>query len=376
MTNMLNRFCQRAALCGGALALCFSLAANANEVQDANQLFKQGQYGRALDKVNGFLGHHPKDAQARFLKGLILAEQGKTNDAIGIFSALTRDYPELPEPYNNLAVLYAGQGNYDKARIALEMAIRTHPSYATAHENLGDIYAKMASQAYDRALQLDRNNKSTKTKLALIKELFSDERGRTVIPAAPETPAAAPAAPVAAQPVVTEPVVAAKPAPAPAAPAKVAVAETKPAVVAPQPVAAPQPTTAPIASKPAAAPKAAPKTAHHSSKEVIKAVHGWAAAWSAQDVKKYLSYYADDFKTPHGMSRKSWESQRQRRLTKPKYIRVRISKADVKFDDATHAVVTFHESYHASHFATATGKTLDMEYTDGRWLIREERSQH
>ena len=70
-------------------------------------------------------------------------------------------------------MLLAGQGQYEKAKVALEMAIRTHPSYATAHENLGDIYAKMASQAYDRALQLDRNNASSKTKLALIKDLVS-----------------------------------------------------------------------------------------------------------------------------------------------------------------------------------------------------------
>ena len=171
--NMLNRFCQGIALCSGSLLLCFSLSTHADEIQDINKLFKQGQQEQALGRVNAYLAGKPKDAQARFLKGLILTEQGKTSDAILIFSGLTEDYPELPEPYNNLAVLYAGQGQYDKARVALEMAIRTHPSYATAHENLGDIYAKMASQAYDRALQLDRSNTATQTKLALIKDLFT-----------------------------------------------------------------------------------------------------------------------------------------------------------------------------------------------------------
>jgi tetratricopeptide (TPR) repeat protein len=89
------------------------------------------------------------------------------------FPELTEDYPELPEPYNNLAVLYAAQADYERAKNSLEMAIRTHPSYATAHENLGDIYAKMASQAYDKALQLDKSNTSAQTKLALIRDLFS-----------------------------------------------------------------------------------------------------------------------------------------------------------------------------------------------------------
>ncbi|HXF67564.1 MAG TPA: tetratricopeptide repeat protein, partial [Burkholderiales bacterium] len=149
-------------------------AAQGDELQEANQLFKQGQLDRALERVEAFLKSRPKDARGRFLKGLILTEQNRPNEAIKAFTELTQDFPELPEPYNNLAVLYASQGQYEKARAALEMAIRTHPSYATAHENLGDIYAKMASQAYDKALQLDRSNTTARTKLNLIRELFSE----------------------------------------------------------------------------------------------------------------------------------------------------------------------------------------------------------
>ena len=170
--NALNHF-GLSAWCAAMLLLCFSVGTCADEIQDINLLFKQGQHVQALERVNTYLLTSPKDAQARFLKGLILTEQGKTNDAITVFSALTDDYPELPEPYNNLAVLYAGQGQYDKAKVALEMAIRTHPSYATAQENLGDIYARMASQAYDRALQLDNSNTGTQTKLAMIKDIFN-----------------------------------------------------------------------------------------------------------------------------------------------------------------------------------------------------------
>ena len=69
-------------------------------------------------------------------------------------------------------MLYASLGNYDKAKSALELAIHTHPSYATAHENLGDIYAQLASRAYDRALQLDKNNTTAQVKLAMVKDLF------------------------------------------------------------------------------------------------------------------------------------------------------------------------------------------------------------
>ena len=150
----LSRFFAVVAAC----ALLVSTPVLANEVQDINRQFRKGDLSGALDRANRYLAKNPKDAQARFLKGLILADQGKTNDAITVFTGLTEDYPELPEPYNNLAVLYASQSKYDAAKNALEMAIRTHPSYATAHENLGDIYAKMASIAYDKALALDSKN--------------------------------------------------------------------------------------------------------------------------------------------------------------------------------------------------------------------------
>jgi tetratricopeptide (TPR) repeat protein len=185
--KMFKQFSRAAAL---GLLLAITIPVQADDLQDANRLYKQGQHAQAMEKVNAYLVTEPKDAQARFLKGLILSEQGATADAITIFTRLTEDYPELPEPYNNLAVLYAGQGDYEKARSALEMAIRTNPTYATAHENLGDIYAKMASQAYDRALQLDKNNTNTKTKLALIRELFSNN-GRSTKPkvTAPPKPA-------------------------------------------------------------------------------------------------------------------------------------------------------------------------------------------
>lgn len=338
-----------AALLTGALLLVASLGAHADDIQDANKLFKQGQHAQAMAKVNSFLANKPKDAQARFLKGLILTEQGNAAEAIKTFSALTEDYPELPEPYNNLAVLYASQGQYDKAKMSLEMAIRTHPSYATAHENLGDIYAKMASQAYDRALQLDRSNTTTQTKLSMIQDLFASSGARTK--AAPARSAAAPASAPA-----TKPEPAAAPAAAP--------------VVASTPVAAPTPAATPA---PAATPSSS--SAANNSAEVLKAVEAWAAAWSAKDVKQYLSFYADDFKTPKGESREAWEAMRNERINNPKTIQVGISKAKVSFSDATHAAVNFHQSYRANHLNTSGSKTLLMVNTGGKWLIQEEFSK-
>jgi tetratricopeptide (TPR) repeat protein len=118
------------------ILICADSPAIADSLADAQRLLKQGLSSQALEKVDTYLAGKPKEAQGQFLKGLILAEMGRPAEAIAVFSKLTEDYPELPEPYNNLAVLYARQKQYDKARTALEMAIRTYPGYATATRTL------------------------------------------------------------------------------------------------------------------------------------------------------------------------------------------------------------------------------------------------
>jgi len=349
----------------------FSSISFADDIQDANKLFKQGQNAQALEKVNAFLATKPKDAQARFLKGLIVNEQGNATEAISIFTGLTDDYPELPEPYNNLAVLYASQGQYEKAKIALEMAIRTHPSYSTAHENLGDIYAKMASQAYDRALQLDKSNTSTQTKLALIRDLFSKTPRATkpTTVAAVTAPAETVSTPTVASPASSTPAVTTAPAVVVSKPVMVAAAPT-PVAAAPTPV-----TTAPTPVAVAKAPvKAEP--AVDVSAEVLKATRDWAAAWSAKKTDKYLSFYAKDFITPDGMSRSAWEAQRKERIAKPKSIKVEVLDAKVKEQDSKHASASFKQNYRASHLKSSSMKTLVWVKNDGRWQIMEERSSN
>jgi tetratricopeptide (TPR) repeat protein len=155
------------------VTICVTTVAFADDYGDVNQLLQIGKLSEALTRADSYLITKPSDPQMRFLKGVIQRKAGKPSEAIATFTQLTEDFPELAEPYNNLAVLYAGQNQFEKARAALEMAIRTNPSYATAHENLGDVYAKLAGQAYSRALQLDSTNTTVQPKLAKIGELFS-----------------------------------------------------------------------------------------------------------------------------------------------------------------------------------------------------------
>jgi Flp pilus assembly protein TadD len=159
-----------------AAGLCLAGAALADDYADVNQLMRSGKAAEAMARADQFLAAKPRDPQMRFLKGVMQSEAGRNADAIATFTALTQEYPELPEPYNNLAVLYAAQGDFDKARAALETAVRTSPDYAVAHDNLGDVYARLAGQHYARAMKLDPANAALPPKLALIHELFTPGR--------------------------------------------------------------------------------------------------------------------------------------------------------------------------------------------------------
>lgn len=412
---------------GMVASLCMFAPAYADEIADVGKLAKAGKVVEALSKANEYLAKHPADPQMRFMKGVLLTEQNKAEEAIAVFTKLTEDYKDLPEPYNNLAVLYAASGQYDKARIALEKAIRTNPSYMTAYENLGDVYGKMASQAYDKALALGANNTPAKSRLTLLRS-FSSTTG--VKGSVPELPPAAPAPAPAAAPApatqvaqagrpaapplisqipadsgkntmlaripalsVTPPApapAAAKPAPAPVpvpvpAPAPAA---AKPAVPVPLPVPVPakqepaKPAPAPAKPEPAKveppkpAKPEAPKPAKPDTSDrdaVLAQVNGWAKAWAAQNVDSYLGYYSRDFEPPKGMTHKAWAEERRSRIEGKGRIRVEVASPEVVITGNT-AKVSFRQTYESDRLTARSRKVLVLTKNGGKWQIKQESS--
>jgi Flp pilus assembly protein TadD len=146
--------------------------AYAQGLKEARELIARHDYPAAAARIDALLAQRPREAQARFLKGVVQTARGEADAAIATFRALTEDYPELPEPYNNLAVLYAQKGDYNGARVALETALAAAPDFAVAHENLGDIYARLAAANYASAGTLDSANKTAPAKLVLVRQLL------------------------------------------------------------------------------------------------------------------------------------------------------------------------------------------------------------
>ena len=253
------------------LALIFATASvYADEYQEVNQLMAAGKLSDAMNKADAFLATKPGDPQMRFLKGVLQRNAGKQTEAIATFIKLTEDYPTLSEPYNNLAVIYAGQSQFDKARESLEIAIRTNPGYATAHENLGDVYVRLASQTYSKALALDIGNTLIPAKLALIREVYK-RNAKSATPAAKPVVSVAAAVPVKVELAASI---------APAEPAMAAVASNKP------------------------------------NSEAEKAVMAWAKAWSSQDLATYLAAYAKEFSPSATKSHAAWAQERKARIYK------------------------------------------------------------
>lgn len=297
-------------LCLAWLVLAAPAYAASPSVDEAQVLINKGQFEQALARLDSHLRSAPQDAEARFTRGLVLVRLNRNDDAAKAFAELTRDYPQLPEPYNNLAVIYAQQGEYDKARDALEAALATHPSYPVAHENLGDIYAALAAAAYNRALSLDQDNASVKAKLTLINQLESlADSGATIA------------------------------------------ARTAPAE--------------PAAASAAAAVKVNPDS-------IGQIVQGWAAAWSAKDVEKYLGFYAPEFAPEGGTSRQAWEAQRRARISKPKEIRVAVSELRVEPVNGERVLVTFQQEYSSDVLSNRSTKVLELTQVGGQWRIRRE----
>jgi tetratricopeptide (TPR) repeat protein len=298
-----------------ALALVGATASvHADEYQDVNQLINAGRLGEAMAKADAFLATKPADPQMRFLKGVLQRNAGRIPEAIAIFTKLTEDYPALSEPYNNLAVIYAGQSQFDKARAALEMAIRANPGYATAHENLGDVYMRLASQTYSKALELDTNNAVIPGKLALIREVNKVNANSP--------------APVAAR------------------------AEPAPASAAPKPY-----TTSSAANKP--------------ENEIEKAVLAWAKAWSTQDVAAYLAAYGKEFTPTGGKSRAAWAQERKERIGNKSGITVSVGGLNVKVM-GNRAIATFRQNYRSDTLNETSRKSLEMKKVGDQWLIVRE----
>jgi tetratricopeptide (TPR) repeat protein len=134
---------------------------------DVEKLVKARKFEDAIDLINAQLKKTPRNVQLRFVKARVQIEMRQFTQAKKTLIEITQQFPELPEPYNNLAAIAANQGNWIEARDYLELALKLRPSYAIASANLGEIYVRLGAQAYENAAknaQLNQNQYTRRSK--------------------------------------------------------------------------------------------------------------------------------------------------------------------------------------------------------------------
>jgi tetratricopeptide (TPR) repeat protein len=225
--------------------------------------------------------------------------------------SLTKSHPALPEPYNNLAVLYAQNGDFDLAKIALEKSIKTHPSYATAHINLGDLYTRMASESYNQALQIDKSNKNAKTKLSLIKKLFNFQ-------------------PINKNIALTED----------------------------------------ISQKPKSFQEIKDIEVSVNEK-IFVMIDNWKKAWMNQNFDQYIGYYSTNFKNNKGMDLEQWKQFRKPRVINKPSIKLKLENIEISKNNNLFSV-SFTQIYQSGSIDSTTKKTLLIELVDNQLKIVNE----
>ena len=282
------------------------------DIKEIKLLLKNGKYKIAENIINGAIEENLNNPEILFYKGIIETNLGKTNQAIDTFRGLTERFPELPEPFNNLAVLYAEKGQFRLAKEILEQAIKTNPSYLTAHINLGDIFTKMASEAYNKALEIDKSNNIAITKLSMITQLFNynPNTKNTVINSI----------------------------------------NTKKEV------------------------KITKLSKKELKKVILNSIENWKTAWESKDVESYFDSYSSNFIYPNNMTKSQWQKYRTNRILPKKIISISISNIKFKFKKEK-IIATFTQNYKSGRLNQTSNKSLTFVAESGQWFIVEETSK-
>ena len=359
-------------LLAAALIGMHAAPALASDLPAVQKLIERRDFRQALAKVNQHLALRPDSLDGRFYKGVILAESYETQQAISIFSQLIKDAPQMLEAYNNLAVLYARQHDYDQARATLEAALKVDPAFSAVTANLRNTYGRLAKQAYDKALGQESYTPGAGKSLVMLSQLRAPspagDKGQDQV-AAKLSAALQPPVPVVVSAPAPVQVVQAPPA---SAPARVSAAAPTP-VPAPASVAEAKKTVAAEPRKPAAAESKPQLALSAREREVKQAVEAWAEAWMRKDMKAYLAAYASDLKLPGKLSRKEWERERTKRIKDRKdSIQITLDKLDIEIQDGV-ATARFLQRYKSGRLVESTNKTLTLARQGGKWRIRSER---
>jgi len=275
------------------------------------ELLKSKQTSSAKKLLNAVLTSNPNNQAAELLMAQIYVEENNTIAAVNIYQNIAKQNNAPPLAINNLAVAYARQGKLNQAMHVLQQGIKNDPNFSILSDNINRIYSMQASNAYKKALSKP-DEPSIKINETLTLELISIDPQQYLKTSQTQ--------------------------------------QITPTTSLPAPL---RDTTTEL--------------------EVIRTIHSWAKAWSAQKVNNYLVFYHQDFQLPRNVSRKSWESFRKKRIRSPRRISVTIEDPLLLSSaDKNLAVIEFTQKYRSDTFRETSRKLLVLRKTSHGWRIFRE----
>lgn len=308
--------------------LPFSLHSN-TLAQLKNELLQQ-QYSRAATTGLALLRKTPQDDQILFLTALAFQQDQQPQQALKYYQQLNQHNPGLPEPLNNMALIHLQQGDHDQAVDALIASLKTHPAYATAWQNLRNLYQGLASEAYRKALS--EENKTSKVldkiQLTALNNLHS---------------------------LVGNP-----------APQKEQVIQP---IQLDQTPAAPAPNDENIGEAKARKPEI---SIDELEQQLIQTVKNWASAWSNRDFENYVNAYTDNYKGGKSNHR-AWVDYRRSRILQAGKINVNVNYIRIKSRNAHRAIIDFEQAFKSPTYRDRVVKRIILTKQDNHWKISQER---
>jgi len=291
---------------------------------EARALLEQGKDGEAVQMLSQLSAVDSNDYQVWFMLGVAEAHRKNFQEAIKHFKKVAELRPSLAEPHNNLAVIYNEMGDLRAAVKELEVSIELNPEYATAQENIGDLYVKLALESYQKAM-IDQDtgpDSNPELKLRYQRLLHLRDARSDAAAQLPDEQKAAPAS--------------------------VAVSANK-------------------------APEVLPVLTAAVRAEVLAAVELWRTVWSARDVDAYFAAYGDEF-TPGGKhaSLAAWKKYKQRTIRNKSMIEVQLENIQLAAAGADRVNVDFVQRFKSDGYQSTDHKQLTLKkYQDG-WKVIDE----
>lgn len=326
------------------LLFVFALPASvsANSLEQLQKQLQLQQYDRAATTGLALLRQSPDDLQTRFLTALAFQKNNQPEQARRYYEQIIQQYPQLPEPRNNLAMVYVKLGEHDRAIDLLIESLNTHPAYATAWQNLSNLYKGLASEAYRKALSEEHNTSNVLDSIQLV-ALDKVNPIPLSTPSAEKTQLAAVSVPAAAE---------------------------QPARTNEKPD---QPATLSQPEVPAISPVTTAKAEPDLEQRLRQILQDWAQAWDNKAFDAYVNAYADDYQGNQA-SHAQWVEHRRSRILRSDPITVKISNIQIRSYDASRAIIDFTQAYKSPTYQDRVVKRVNLRKMNNAWKITSERT--